>query len=612
MPLPRLPRRAPARLTLLLLVWLSTLSDKALAEVVSETLMFLNPDARSYLLQRALRSDAPRHRFYVDKGTQLEDFVYIDPNQYEWIDSAAEANTLGFAQGDFVVMYPGRIPETQLRHQTDGTHVYDSWDGKTRADGHFGSWYAPGDFDRFVHAWILPPNLELVDYRSNREGEWVKRNNALTFFAEQVNDLTFTIRFRDKDGDGLADSRDRCPGTATGITIGDDGCEPDRDGDEIADGIDACPDSQRGVLVDRVGCELDVDTDGVLDHLDRCPETPTGHAVDGRGCPLDSDGDRVTDGLDQCPGTDPSARVDSQGCELDSDADGVVDRLDRCASTHGDTSVDEHGCETDQDNDGVLDRRDACADTPSGAVVDRAGCETDCDGDGVVNSLDRCPRTALDTGVDPHGCPLDGDADGAPDGADRCPETPAGSAVDAGGCELDADADGIVDRLDHCPATPTGLVVDDRGCPFDSDADGVLDKRDLCPGTVAGTQVDATGCAVTAPIRLEGVNFHTNSAELTGESEHILDAVAATLAAHPALRLEVAGHTDSSGNNALNMALSRGRAESVRAYLIGQGVDAANLTARGYGQERPVAGNDSAEGRAANRRVELHRRGKSR
>jgi len=81
--------------------------------------------------------------------------------------------------------------------------------------------------------------------------------------------------------------------------------------------------------------------------------------------------------------------------------------------------------------------------------------------------------------------------------------------------------------------------------------------------------------------------------------------VSGILAAHPALRLEIEGHTDSVGSDALNQTLSQKRADAVLAYLIQQGVPAAAASAAGFGKNRPVASNETAEGRQLNRRVEL-------
>lgn len=146
-----------------------------------------------------------------------------------------------------------------------------------------------------------------------------------------------------------------------------------------------------------------------------------------------------------------------------------------------------------------------------------------------------------------------------------------------------------------------------RPAPVDADQDGVASPADLCPDSAAGARVDAFGCEQNAAIVLRGVNFKTDSAELTSESLAILDGVSGTLVANPGIKVEVAGHTDSDGDDAYNKDLSQRRSESVVSYLAGKGVPAENMSAKGYGEEQPIAGNDSAEGKAQNRRVELNR-----
>ncbi len=106
---------------------------------------------------------------------------------------------------------------------------------------------------------------------------------------------------------------------------------------------------------------------------------------------------------------------------------------------------------------------------------------------------------------------------------------------------------------------------------------------------------------------LRGVTFRGGTATLSPEARTALDQVARSLLANPAVRVEIAGFTDSAGALALNMSLSQARANMVRWYLIDRGVPAARMIARGYGPENPVASNDTPEGRAQNRRVELRR-----
>jgi OOP family OmpA-OmpF porin len=204
--------------------------------------------------------------------------------------------------------------------------------------------------------------------------------------------------------------------------------------------------------------------------------------------------------------------------------------------------------------------------------------------------------------------PADMDGDGVPDSRDQCPGTPAGATVDSTGCEPDADRDGVPDSRDACPDTPLGAMVDSRGCELDSDNDGVVDTQDLCPNTTAGAEVDETGCeGITETIEtftIE-VQFPTNSSVIGRTFDDEIRRVADTLNANPGTIVEIAGHADNTGKASYNQMLSQRRAEAVAARLTGPlGVDPADVSARGYGESEPVASNDTAAGRAENRRVE--------
>jgi outer membrane protein OmpA-like peptidoglycan-associated protein/outer membrane protein W len=166
----------------------------------------------------------------------------------------------------------------------------------------------------------------------------------------------------------------------------------------------------------------------------------------------------------------------------------------------------------------------------------------------------------------------------------------------------DSDGDGVPDNLDQCPNTPHGVQVDATGCPLDSDHDGVPDYLDKCPGTPPGLKVDAEGCEIEELI-LRGVNFKTNSAELEPTSAETLDGVVAVMAQRPNSKAEIRGYTDSRGSDAYNLKLSERRAAAVVAYLTAHGVPGDNVRSIGFGKDNPVASNDTAEGRAQNRRV---------
>ena len=106
-------------------------------------------------------------------------------------------------------------------------------------------------------------------------------------------------------------------------------------------------------------------------------------------------------------------------------------------------------------------------------------------------------------------------------------------------------------------------------------------------------------------IVLRGVNFDFDKANIRADAEPILDTAAATLKEDSSIAVSVEGHTDSRGTDAYNERLSVRRANAVRDYLVRHGIDASRLSVRGFGESQPVASNDTDEGRAQNRRVEL-------
>ena len=234
----------------------------------------------------------------------------------------------------------------------------------------------------------------------------------------------------------------------------------------------------------------------------------------------------------------------------------------------------------------------------------------DSDSDGVLDMWDECPNTSPGVEVTSRGCEImdmdrDDDGDRVPNRLDDCPNTPAGAAVGRRGCALDSDNDGVPTDRDRCPASRPGAEVDQFGCESDSDSDGVLNQYDRCPDSAPGVRVDIRGCEISDVISLPGVNFTTGSDLLEPGAENILRDAAATLNKHPNLKVEVAGHTDNVGNMDSNLGLSDRRAKTVLDYLVKFGVDPARLTFRGYGDMDPIADNNTAEGRATNRRVEL-------
>ena len=134
----------------------------------------------------------------------------------------------------------------------------------------------------------------------------------------------------------------------------------------------------------------------------------------------------------------------------------------------------------------------------------------------------------------------------------------------------------------------------------DSDGDGVLDSADKCPNTPAGAKVNSCGCWV-----IKGINFDTNKADIKPEAHAGLDEVVEVLRKNPTLKVEVQGHTDNRGAEDYNVALSEKRANAVMNYFVEKGIAKDRLSAKGYGMSQPVTTNNTAAGRAENRRVQL-------
>jgi OOP family OmpA-OmpF porin len=176
--------------------------------------------------------------------------------------------------------------------------------------------------------------------------------------------------------------------------------------------------------------------------------------------------------------------------------------------------------------------------------------------------------------------------------------------------EPDSDGDGVPDSMDKCPDTPKGVAVDKDGCPLDSDGDGVADYLDKCPGTPKGVAVDKDGCPL--PIKTEQtyeikVEFDFDKDFVRPRYHDELKNIAGIIKQYPENKAVIEGYTDSKGSDSYNLKLSQRRADSVRKYLIDNfGVNPNQLSAKGYGETRPIATNDTDEGRQRNRRVELH------
>jgi outer membrane protein OmpA-like peptidoglycan-associated protein len=253
----------------------------------------------------------------------------------------------------------------------------------------------------------------------------------------------------------------------------------------------------------------------------------------------------------------------------------------------------------DSDNDGLMDNDET-------AIYNTNPNNPDTDGDGLTDG-DEVRKYQTDP------TNADTDNDGLKDGAEVLTyhTDPKVKDSDQDGCidgdevlsmktdPIRQDTDG--DKLSDCDEVN---VYRTNPLIVDTDGDSVDDGTEVRNGTDPLVP-DVLRINDNQPIILEGILFKTNSADIEPESEQPLQKALNTLKVNPNLKIEIQGHTDDVGNNATNMRLSQARANSVRDWLVSRGIDPNRLTARGYGEDKPLVPNTSQETRSKNRRIQF-------
>ena len=182
-----------------LLLW----SIAADAAVAREDIIVLDADGQHFTAYKTLRSDLPKRQVTLEADETKADLLYFHPDNYTSKQQNGRT-ILSFDDGSYALMRTGAFTKKELQLQNDGSYQFESWDGKVLGNGHYGKWNSPDSFARLSYVWVLPETIEILKYEANRTGEWTQRDGTLAWNGKDVNNVTFSIKYRVKQHTPLA------------------------------------------------------------------------------------------------------------------------------------------------------------------------------------------------------------------------------------------------------------------------------------------------------------------------------------------------------------------------------------------------------------------------
>lgn len=389
------------------------------------------------------------------------------------------------------------------------------------------------------------------------------KTDYFDFFQHTVG-VTFRFGNKDRDGDGIEDDVDACPDTP-GVPSDDPECHgcPDTDGDGICDNKDACP--EEAGPAENNGCPiLDRDGDGILDVDDDCPDTPgVASSIPGcNGCP-DSDGDGVCDGKDQCP--DEFGTVENNGCP---------EIVDNCTD--------------------IQAIKDALKNVLFEYNSDKLTAAS-------MATLDQIAPILTSDKIKNARWLVEGHTDNVGSQNYNLPLSERRAASVKSYLESRGVPSSILKSVGFGLSLPITTNATEEGRARNRRVELKFADENFQPAAI-----EVTGDCANVQIAdlAKMIYFQTGKDVLVEASKQSLDVIAQYLNATEG-NYEIQGHTDSVGSDANNLTLSQKRAQAVLDYLVGKGVNGSRLKAVGYGESQPKYDNNTADGRAQNRRIEI-------